>query len=632
MIGSTVENGDVDQLLATKHLIRHDKNPDRLARPTAFPLVTLIDSVETEIFPARDGLPSRVDIRMVHEETANQIMPVPQPPAVTPVGEQQQPGVFDAAGRKNEEPGRYTEAPSLRRRDMNGRDRICRGGGFQFHGIGVEQCVNVGCPPNIVKVPATEMSSRAELENPGSDQLRLQRRRATTLPNPPVHLVSTRAKLADRFCPTVVRVEVCPVEWPAAVRDPRSGLEVDRIQRTTPPGPDRRGSAEACLACLREIEVRGADVLAREERLGGTVRPQATGFQQAYPERPVKELLYHREAGGASADDTDVALHHGIVGKRARVDDQAYYLMIMSAIRALLHGSIDYAGLFPPAGLDMSSAVANYHRYRSGPDAWALGRFVVPVSRLGEFETARAQLPFQPSAPWPLALLIGTDPTVDLDLLSRSGPGRNRIDSLAGSATVLEVKATSEDGIGEIMGRLPPGLVAYFEVPIDPDPGPLITTIGQLGGRAKVRTGGVTTDSFPSTGDLGRFISLCASAAVAFKATAGLHHPLRGEYRLTYQPDSPRASMFGFLNLFLAVAFLRGGMSQGETMLLLEERSTDSIRVEEREIVWRGHRIGLKDIQDTRRDGIISFGSCSFSEPIGDLEALHMLLPRAQRT
>ena len=43
----------------------------------------------------------------------------------------------------------------------------------------------------------------------------------------------------------------------------------------------------------------------------------------------------------------------------------------MSAIRALLTGSIDYAGLFPPAGLDMASAVENYARYRAGPDAWA---------------------------------------------------------------------------------------------------------------------------------------------------------------------------------------------------------------------------------------------------------------------
>ena len=38
----------------------------------------------------------------------------------------------------------------------------------------------------------------------------------------------------------------------------------------------------------------------------------------------------------------------------------------MSAIRALLTESIDYAGLFPPAGLDMASAVENYARYRAG--------------------------------------------------------------------------------------------------------------------------------------------------------------------------------------------------------------------------------------------------------------------------
>ena len=38
----------------------------------------------------------------------------------------------------------------------------------------------------------------------------------------------------------------------------------------------------------------------------------------------------------------------------------------MRAIRMLLESSIDYAGLFPPAGLDMPPAVQNYAGYRTG--------------------------------------------------------------------------------------------------------------------------------------------------------------------------------------------------------------------------------------------------------------------------
>ena len=43
------------------------------------------------------------------------------------------------------------------------------------------------------------------------------------------------------------------------------------------------------------------------------------------------------------------------------------------------------------------------------------------------------------------------------------------------------------------------------------------------------------------------------------KATAGLHHALRGDYRLTYEPDSARRTMHGFVNLVLAAALLLAG-------------------------------------------------------------------------
>ena len=56
------------------------------------------------------------------------------------------------------------------------------------------------------------------------------------------------------------------------------------------------------------------------------------------------------------------------------------------ALRTLLSGAIDYAGLFPPAALDMPSAARNYAAYRAGPHAWALGRFIVPSARLNEVD------------------------------------------------------------------------------------------------------------------------------------------------------------------------------------------------------------------------------------------------------
>lgn len=77
--------------------------------------------------------------------------------------------------------------------------------------------------------------------------------------------------------------------------------------------------------------------------------------------------------------------------------------------RALLTGLIDYAGLFPPAGLSMAQVVANYASYQRRPDHWALGRLVVPVARLAEFEAALEALPEADrlGTRWPITAQIG---------------------------------------------------------------------------------------------------------------------------------------------------------------------------------------------------------------------------------
>ena len=58
--------------------------------------------------------------------------------------------------------------------------------------------------------------------------------------------------------------------------------------------------------------------------------------------------------------------------------------MTNRSVIALLDALIDYAGLFPPAGLGMREAVRNYATNREGPYSWALARFICPASRLRE--------------------------------------------------------------------------------------------------------------------------------------------------------------------------------------------------------------------------------------------------------
>ena len=299
----------------------------------------------------------------------------------------------------------------------------------------------------------------------------------------------------------------------------------------------------------------------------------------------------------------------------------------MDALHTLLRGSIDYAGLFPPADLDMGTAVANFAEYRRSPHRWALGRFVVPFARLAELESAAAEhAPRAPAAePWPLAVLL---PAADVEPLRALGEFncRHAADgALALSGDVVELKADSVAAVERIGGVLPRWAQAYIEVPIAEDPSPLVAAIARAGARAKVRTGGVTADAFPSAAHLARFLRACAAAGVPFKATAGLHHPLRAEYRLTYRPDSGTATMYGFLNVLLAAAWLREGLTEGEAVRLLEERDPGAIRMGPDAIEWRGRRLGREQLTRARETGIVSFGSCSFTEPIGDLDTLRFL-------
>lgn len=297
----------------------------------------------------------------------------------------------------------------------------------------------------------------------------------------------------------------------------------------------------------------------------------------------------------------------------------------MDPLRTLLAGAIDYAGLFPPAGLDMGTAVANYAEYRAGADAWALGRFVVPVARLEEFEAAaEPHLPRRPGEGWLLTALAGPDLAADVKAIGEFNCRHAAEGAGAAVIDAVEWKAASADVIEAALPRLPRWLTPYVELPLD-DPAPLVDAVGRHRGRAKVRTGGVTPDAFPQPDALARFLARCARRRVPFKATAGLHHPLRGEYRLTYADGSPCGTMYGFLNLLFATAVLRAGGDEVAASGVLQERSVEALSVQGDVVAWRGRRFELAELAALRRDGFVAFGSCSFREPLDDLITLNLL-------
>ena len=254
-----------------------------------------------------------------------------------------------------------------------------------------------------------------------------------------------------------------------------------------------------------------------------------------------------------------------------------------TALRTLLEGLIDYAGLFPPAALPMHDALRNYIRYRKGEYAWALGRFVVAAERLQEVP-----------ADFPLTVLWNT-----------GAPPK---------AEVLEAKAATVDDVERIAAERGTATV-YVEI----RDVALIAHLARLGLRAKIRTGGVTIEAFPPVEDVAAFIRACHSASVPFKATAGLHHPLRCARPLTYDRDAPTGTMHGFLNVFLAAA-----MPEHADAILVEQDPA-SIRFDDEGVSWRDQHVSTGALATMRREFAISFGSCSFEEPIAELQALGWL-------
>ncbi len=268
----------------------------------------------------------------------------------------------------------------------------------------------------------------------------------------------------------------------------------------------------------------------------------------------------------------------------------------------------------------MPEAVGQYATYLGSPDAWMLGRFVVPVARLNELAGALASASAG-SGSWKVSAVAGDDYAADAARIAAFGAAR------AGSLVVdvVEVKAASTQDIERAARALGGAWALYVEVPHRTEPREALIAVKSVGARAKIRTGGITRDSMPSSSAVARFIFRCAELGVAFKATAGLHHPLRGEHPLTYASDSPTAMMFGFLNVFLASAFAHAGAGELELQAVLEERHAAAFVFGDEGVRWRSRHLAVEQLASARRDFAVAFGSCSFREPVDELRELVLL-------
>lgn len=297
-------------------------------------------------------------------------------------------------------------------------------------------------------------------------------------------------------------------------------------------------------------------------------------------------------------------------------------LQVMNSVRAMLNEAIDYAGLFPPSAVSMADAVINYATYRNSNYNWMLGRFVVTAARLDEFyERARDFVSRDATSEWHLSVVAGEDIVDTIRRIEQFTAASHGvvIDS-------IEVRANSTSKIKNTIDALPDGVVAYFELPLGETLADLIVDVSAVGQRAKIRTGGVTPDAFPTSRDIIKFVRCCLAGNVPFKATAGLHHPIRCFKPLTYEANSVQSTMHGFLNLFLMTGFAREGYRQTLLEEVMEEEFAEVFRFEDQAAEWREqYSLNIWQIEALRKQGIQSFGSCSFDEPIADLQQLGIL-------
>jgi hypothetical protein len=237
-----------------------------------------------------------------------------------------------------------------------------------------------------------------------------------------------------------------------------------------------------------------------------------------------------------------------------------------ASLRALLANLIDYAGLYPPAALPLPEVLKNYEAYLISPEVWMLNRLVLSATKQPELCLGEN---------WRVTLLVDAEPG-----------------SLPPQVETLETKLPQ---------RL--SLPTYCEAPI----------AAILGAFAKIRTGGLTPEAVPSSAAIADFLCAAAARRIAFKATAGLHHPIRS------------VTMHGFVNVFVAAAFAWQGADRASIVDILDETNARAFDFREGELRWGRRPMTTADITSARRNFAHSFGSCSFEEPAAQLRALGWL-------
>lgn len=296
-----------------------------------------------------------------------------------------------------------------------------------------------------------------------------------------------------------------------------------------------------------------------------------------------------------------------------------------SVLRSLLSQAIDYAGIFPPAKLDIPTSVENYLRYKHGPESWILGRFVCSTGKLPELARELAEHPEEPFIPVAVIAQTSTDRHSWEVALGHDANGMNRfIEAAENHAEIetYEIRVPDHEHLESFAADLHGFTDAdvFVELPWSAGMNDSLSFIAETEWlAAKARTGGTESAAFPSSEALAGFLQQCVHLDLKFKLTAGLHHPF------PMIDKQIGARMHGFVNVMTASILLASrDLSLREAQAILDEDDPAAFQITETGIGWGGHTANFEDVQDVR-NLLVSFGSCSVEDPLNDLERAGLL-------
>ena len=303
---------------------------------------------------------------------------------------------------------------------------------------------------------------------------------------------------------------------------------------------------------------------------------------------------------------------------------------------------LDYAGLFPPAKLDLETAIRNYVYYKKQSDSWMLGKFIIPHNQL--IELINNEFLPRDNSKSEFSVLGGTfsnliDFQKDLEVLFRNiKTFENKLNDLVLVKT-LELKIPSVKDYGLILNFIQSTLTSiendsideiFLEIENEDDLNILLKELSVFNSKNissnlpyigfKIRTGGVVSTAFPTTKLIENVIISCSKYNIKFKATAGLHHPLR------HYNDSVLTKMHGFLNVIGgSILFTSGKIDENVLSELLNDEDPNNFIFTKNSFSWKNFTVSYEEIKEKRSNNFISFGSCSFDEPREDLKKLKLL-------